>query len=140
MGEKPEWLIRFVDDVCKCLHAIDENPPIGCHVTRTVDLWELTLFISPTEVIGGERDGERLPCLYVMDVLQLLPVFDVVETASWQPLPLGEQDDLRSHFAVVGEYEGHSIWLRILSEAPELIPPGRFFDHHSDNIVDGWIQ
>jgi len=138
MTVRPNWLEEFVNEVCVHLHAVDDAPSLGCHASQADDLWEVTLFFSPTETIGGVRDGERTPCLYLVDVMTLLQVFETVDTASWQPLPLGPEDDLKSHFAIVGTYAGHPVWLRVLAETPEQIEPGRFLDHQSGRILNSW--
>ncbi|SFH70165.1 hypothetical protein [Planctomicrobium piriforme] len=138
MPAQPQWLSEFVEGVCGCLHAVEELPPIGCHYIHADQTWEVSIFISPTELVGGEHDGERLSCLYVVDVVDLMHVFDVVESASWQPLALNETDELKSHLAVSGYFQGNSIWLRILAETPERYDPGRFIDLNSGRIVDTW--
>ncbi|HWL10569.1 MAG TPA: hypothetical protein VNQ76_19340 [Planctomicrobium sp.] len=138
MAARPDWLEQFVEDVCGSLHAVDESSSMGCHYQEAEDLWEVTLFFSPIEVVGGEHDGLRQSCLYLVDTMSLLKVFSSIDSASWQPLSFGSEDDLKSHFAIVGVYQGQTIWLRVLAEAPEQIEPGRYLDHSTGRIIDTW--
>ncbi|WP_437203940.1 hypothetical protein [Planctomicrobium sp. SH664] len=138
MSGHPPWLDRFTQRAVECLHAVEEAPSIGCHVFQDGEIWEVSLFLSPTEIVGGEHDGERLTSLFVADVMELVHIFDTVASASWQPHPLTPQDDLRSHLALVGEFEGHIVWLRILGESPEQFGVGRIADFHGRSVVDTW--
>lgn len=138
MAARPKWISQFVSEVCSSLHSSDGIPTVGCHVAEAEEMWEVTVFFSPTEILGGEHDGSRNPYLYIMDALSLIDVFDAVESASWQPMQLDADDDLRNHFAVIGAYRGHLVWLRVLAEIPEHFEPGLFFDHNSGRILDSW--
>jgi len=138
MSTRPAWLSDLVQQVCACLHGVEDFPPIGCHVAEIEDCWEVTVFVSPTEIVGGEYDGERLSCLFVVDTLQLLQIFDGVESASWQPHVMSDLDDLGSHMAVIGDFSGHSVWLRILAETPERYPVGRQLDLYGKRFIDSW--
>jgi hypothetical protein len=113
-------------------------PPIGCHYIRERDAWEVTLFISPTEIVGGQHDGERISCLFLVDIVELLQVFDVVESASWQPHQVNEADELRSHVSVTGFSNGHMIWLRVLAESPERYDSGRYVNVIDQRLLDTW--
>jgi len=140
MSEQPVWLKEFVDQACGCLCAIEEMPPMGCHVALEMDTWEISLFVSPTEIIGGRHDGERLACLFAVDLIELLQVFDVVESAGWQPLQQNEQDELRNHISVEGFVNGNRIWLRILGEMPDRYAPGYYLNIFDQNFLDTWNQ
>ena len=81
MPEQPDWLKTLTDEICRGLHAVDTLPPIGCHVCNADDIWEISLFVSPTEIVGGEHDGERVSSMFLVDTLVILELFDVVESA-----------------------------------------------------------
>lgn len=138
MPGQHSWLERLTDRVCACLHAVDQMPPIGCHYCVDHQTWEVSLFLSPTEIIGGQHDGERISCLYMLDMLELLHIFDVVESATWQPHQLNDQDELRAHVAVTGYFEGRQVWLRILADAPERFAPGRYANLLEQKMLDTW--
>jgi len=140
MSEQPIWLKEFVARACGCLCAIEELPPIGCHVALEHETWEVSLFVSPTEIIGGPHDGERLACLFAVDLIELLQVFDVIESAGWQPLQQNEQDELRNHISVEGFVNGKRVWLRILGEMPDRYAPGQYLNVFDQNFLDTWNQ
>lgn len=138
MSDQPEWLRQFADNVCACLIPIEAMPPIGCHVARVGDCWEITLFISPTEIVGGQYDGERIPSLFVLDSLEVQHLFDVVDSASWQPHPVNELDELGAHFSVTGYVQGNLVWLRILGEVPQRFESGRFANLLEQRFMETW--
>ncbi|WP_437190627.1 hypothetical protein [Planctomicrobium sp. SH527] len=138
MDLQPKWLEEFVETACSALHAVDEMAPIGCHYACVDNVWEVSLFFSSTEVVGGNKNGTSDPCLFVLDVVRLLHIFDAVESASWQPFQIDNEDDLKCHFAVVGSYRKSQIWLRVLAEMPAGIEPGRFLDASQGIIHEVW--
>lgn len=139
MSKQPTWLKEFANRACACLHALEEMPPIGCHVAVEEATWEVSLFVSSTEIVGGRHDGERLACLFVVDLAALFQLFDMVESASWQPHPFNEQDELRNHVSVEGYVEGHHVGLRILADLPDRFAPGRYLNLHDQNFLDTWL-
>lgn len=138
MPAPPAWLKRFTDDVCGCLHAIEAHSPIGCHYFENAERIEISLFVSPAEIVGGPHDGERLPGLFVLDALELMHLFDVVESVQWQPHPVSDQDELGAHLAVAGVVAGHRVTLQILSETPERFAPGLFANVLEQRLHDTW--
>lgn len=138
MLEQPAWLQDFTEKVCGCLHLLEGTPPIGCHVARVDDCWEVSLFVSPTEIVGGQHDGERLPCLFVLDALEVQHLFDVVDSVTWQPHALNDLDELASHLSVLGYVGGRQVWLRILGETPERFEAGRVANIHEQRILEKW--
>lgn len=138
MDLQPKWLEEFVETACGALHAVSDLAPIGCHYACIEGVWEVSLFFSPTEIVGGEKSGVRNSCLFVLDVMRLLHVFDVVESASWQPFQIDDSDDLKCHFAVAGTYQDSQVWLRVLAEMPSEIEPGRFLDASQGVIHEVW--
>lgn len=138
MPEQPDWLKTLTDEICRGLHAVDTLPPIGCHVCNADDIWEISLFVSPTEIVGGEHDGERVSSMFLVDTLVILELFDVVESAVWQPHQMDADDELRAHFAVTGVYQGRQICLRLLADTPERFAPGRYANLFEKRIMETW--
>ena len=109
--------------------------PLGCHVCEAEEAWEVTLFVSRTEVLGGEFDGEIVPGRFVADVVGILSVLDQVETCWWQPQSAGSDDDLGPHLSIEGRHAGHAVWVRVTSEQPMPIESGRVA-----NVLNGVIE
>ncbi len=138
MSPEPGWLKRLTGCVCETLSPIANSAPIGCHYHPVGDTWEVSLFFSPTEIIGGEFDGQRIACLFVADVLELIHVFDVVEQMSWQPMPVDENDEVGAHLAVTGYFEGKRILFRVLATTPDQFAAGLFANLHERKFIDTW--
>jgi hypothetical protein len=132
----PDWLRDLVEELTACLEPVDPRAPLGCHLCHTdEEVWEITLFVSRTEVLGGEYDGEQVPGRFVLDVTALVRVVDDVENCWWQPLPASADDDLGPHLSIVGRHAGHEVWVRITAEQPESIESGRVA-----NVLTGVIE
>lgn len=51
----PDWLAAFANAVASRIHSHDVLllAPLGCHYQLIENIWEVTIFASKTEVIGG---------------------------------------------------------------------------------------
>ena len=56
----PSWLRWFVNDAVRGIMHQADSAPVGCHFyyDGENDLWEVTLFIGRSEVLGGAHDGK----------------------------------------------------------------------------------
>jgi hypothetical protein len=124
----------------RLLRAVDLLSPVGCHYYRNQarDQWEVTLFASSTEVIGGRYDGRITASKFCLDLRELLGLFDDVTGFQWQALPLGPEDELGPHISLEGRYEGRSVWLRILATAPPRFETGRCLNARDLRLDDVW--
>jgi hypothetical protein len=115
-------------------------PPLGCHTYFDEELgqWEVTLFASRTEIIGGPEDGTLCDATFAVDLRDLLPLLDDVESFYWQANPLGDEDELGPHVAIEGAYRGQPVWLRIVAIAPDRFEAGRHVRIHERRIEDLW--
>ena len=127
MDVRPAWLLRLTNRVVGCLHVVDEPRGIGCHVAEHEGIWEVTLFLEDAELVGGANDGTPVPCRFQVDLEMVRRLFTRIERFSWQPCPMGPDDDLGANLSVEGSYGGRSVWLRVLARAP------RMNDHSSEN-------
>ena len=118
----PEWLADLANQIASRIEPIDELAAVSCHFSDAGDCWEISLFIAATEQIGGANDGQRLHSRFAFDLLDATSVLDVVEQFYWQPLTIGLGDEVGPHIAIIGQYEGRAVWIRVLSE------PGERFD------------
>jgi len=120
------------------MHAHDVLAPIGCHYHQEDDVWEVTLFASRTEVVGGEKDGLRFPSRFILDVKGLIELFSSVEAVEWQALPQGTDDEIGANLAVLGTYCGEHVCLRIPAEAPQRFDVGRVANVYEMRFVNIW--
>lgn len=138
MVSPPDWLKSFVNAVTANIHSHDVLSPLGCHFQQVENVWEVTVFASRTEVVGGPQDGLNCESGFSVDVDGLRKLFSDVEAFSWQAQPLGPNDDLGSHLAVEGTYETRQIWLRITATAPQIFGVGRRALVNQERFEDIW--
>uniref|UniRef100_A0A7C2P1P9 Uncharacterized protein n=1 Tax=Schlesneria paludicola TaxID=360056 RepID=A0A7C2P1P9_9PLAN len=138
MSVPPAWLQDFADAVAGHLHAVDVLSPLGCHFHQSDDLWEITVFASSTELVGGSRDGQGRVSRFQVDLLGLSQLFDDIQDFHWQAQGLGPQDDLGPHVSIVGRCRGQSVWLRVPAMAPKAFPPGRLAHVHQQSWEEVW--
>jgi hypothetical protein len=125
MGAPPEWLSHFANAVTGNILSHDVLPPLGCHFSYSKNIWEVTVFASRTEIVGGPEDGHSTDARLYVDVKQVLDLFSQIEQISWQTQPLGPYDELGSHLSIAGTHDGYPVWLRITAVAPERFEAGR---------------
>jgi hypothetical protein len=134
----PPWLEELARSVTHCMHAVDAMAPVGCHYHREDETWEVTIFASMTEVVGGQQDGLRFPCCFVLDVGGLIALFADVESVRWQSLRQEADDEVGAHLAIEGTYQGARLLLRIPAEAPSRFEAGRKANVYEMRIVNVW--
>jgi len=125
MVSPPDWLSLFVNAATLNLHSYDVLSPLGCHFQQVKGIWEVTLFASRTEIVGGSEDGGTSHSPFDVDLKSVLGLFSRVDAICWQTQPLGRNDELGAHLSIEGLYEDKQVWLRITSTAPERFEAGR---------------
>jgi hypothetical protein len=123
-------------------HSEERLAPVGCHFHPHAEAsrvqWEVTFFVSSTEVFGGAWDGQRAVSRFLLDLRELMEAFDVVESVYWQAQTMAEDDQLGPHVGVEGQFQGQSIWLRVTAQPPEQFEAGRKVDLCASEMVDRW--
>jgi hypothetical protein len=134
----PHWLRDFANSVALRMTPMDLMSPLGCHIYRAEGVWEVTLFASSTEIVGGNHDGVRRPSKFSVDLHGVCELFTEVTAFNWQALSLGPDDELGAHISIEGNYNGHDIWLRVLSKAPRRFEPGRQSMVYQLSLEETW--
>ena len=136
----PAWLRWFVNDAIRGIVDRQVAAPVGCHYFRdTVEqVWEISLFLSSTEVHGGALDGTHVPGGLQIDVMQVAEAFDHAPAVHWQSEKFASDDELGNHLSFEGVARGVKVWLRILQSAPEWAGPGRLVFAESGKVEDIW--
>lgn len=125
MVSPPDWLALFVNAVTEHIHSHDLLSPLGCHFHEGPNLWEVTVFASRTEIVGGSEDGRLTNSCFTVDVTRLLPLFSTVSAVEWQAQSLGRYDELGPHLSIEGIHLNYRVSLRITAAAPERFGAGR---------------
>ncbi|WP_417850684.1 hypothetical protein [Thalassoglobus sp.] len=140
MSPPPIWASLLVEKVCRSVQIFEEDSPIGCHYYCGEESHEISIFVSPTEIVGGPNDGHRIQARFVVDIVELMKHFDVLDAVTWQSQVVDETDDLGPHLSVTGEYLGEQVWVRILGNTPEQFLPGRIADFEERRFVNIWDE
>ena len=136
----PAWLRWFVNDTVRGIVDRQVTAPIGCHFffEPEASVWEVSLFVSRTEVCGGPADGKQVPSGLQIDIAAVCAAFDSAPAVYWQAEKLSHDDDLGNHLSFEGTARGFNVWLRILQNPPDWAGPGRLVHASSGNIEDVW--
>jgi len=136
----PAWLRWFSNDAARGIIADEYHAPIGCHfyLDSETSEWEVTIFVSATEVVGGPMDGRNLPLQVQLNIVHVISLFDETPTVYWQSDSVADDDELAQHISFEGKARGHKLWLRILKESPEGTGPGRLLHAQSGEIEVLW--
>ena len=125
MPSPPEWLQQFADAVALQMNPVDLLAPVGCHFCLVDETWEITLFVSSTQIVGGKKDGVFRHSRFNVDLQSVTDLFSDVRKMSWQALPMAADDELGPHLSMEGSCGRNPVWLRILSRAPKRFEVGR---------------
>lgn len=141
-AQPPRWLGELAELATRAFHSESRLAPVGCHFHKNEEAespqWEVTLFISSTEIYGGALDGQCAFSRFMVDLRELMSVFDVVESFYWQAQTMSEDDQLGPHVGIEGMFQGQSIWLRITAQPPSSFEPGRLFDQFANGLQNRW--
>lgn len=77
-------------------------------------MWEVDVYPTPVEFVGGDVDGEVGSPGFSMDLEALLSAFDRVDGLRWSVHHHLDGPEV----LIVGLFEGHEVYLRLLAEAP----------------------
>lgn len=113
-------------------------PPLGCHYHQCESGWEISIFPSQTEIVGGPKDGRQIAARFRMNVLSVAQLFSQVEELTWQSKAVNEDDQLSNHVAIAGLVEGVPVAVRVLKTAPACFDPGRKVLVNNGSLIETW--
>jgi hypothetical protein len=136
----PAWLRWLSNDAARGIVANECHAPIGCHFFQNPDNgeWEVSIFVTSTEIVGGQMDGKRLPLQLQLNIGHVMGLFDTPPKVFWQSDPISQDDELAQHISFEGTAGGHCLWLRVLKESPQGTGPGRLLHAHSGELENLW--
>jgi len=125
-GEETDWLDGLLEAVVNCVEADSPMGPFGLRYSQEDDFWEVSIYPTAVELMGGAHDGEIVAPGFSLDLEGLRALFDTVVACSWNALGLNYPEG--PHLSIEGVYQGHEIWLQVLAQSPEDEEPGLKFD------------
>jgi len=124
--EDDDWLDTLLEEIGGCLEAESLMGPLGVRYREEEGCWELWVYPTPVEVVGGRHDGEVVVPGFSLDLELLRACFDSVVAVHWNALGLNCPEG--PHVALDGIFQGREIYLQVLACVPEGEAPGWKFD------------
>jgi hypothetical protein len=121
-----DWLEGLLDAVAECVEADSPLGPLGLRYAEEDGCWEVTIYPTPVELVGGAHDGEVVAPGFTLDLEQLRAAFDSIVALGWNALGLNDPEG--PHVHVEGVYQGRELFLQVLAQAPDDEEPGLKMD------------
>jgi hypothetical protein len=100
--------------------------PLGLRYREEEGFWEVWIYPTPVELVGGRHDGEVVVPGFSLDLEQLHECFESVVAFHWNALGLNYSEG--PHVAIEGIFQGCEVYLQVLAYAPEGEEPGLKLD------------
>ena len=100
--------------------------PLAFRYGEEDGFWEVILYPTPVELVGGASDGEVVQPGFTLDLEGLRSAFEQIDALSWNSLGFGDSEG--PYVAIEGKVQGHTVYLQILAYAPEDEEPGMKLD------------
>ena len=123
MSYQPAWMESIIDVVANCMEPHGELA-LGYRWRNEDDYWEIWVYPTPAELVGGAADGTVVSPGFSLDVQGVSTSFEELEAVQWRAQPFGPHDQDGEHLSFEGVYDGHDVWLLVLSQAPDDEEPG----------------
>ena len=101
----PAWMENLVEVISECVEAQSPMGPLGYRYLAQGDPWELMVYPTPVELVGGADDGAVVNPGFSLDLQALLAHFDRVEAFQWYPSGLGPYDTEGPCVSIEGLYQ-----------------------------------
>jgi hypothetical protein len=125
-AEDDNWLALLHEAVSACVEAESPMGPLGLRYREEEGFWEVWIYPTPVELMGGRHDGEVVVPGFTLDLDRLRASFDSVVAFGWNALGLNHSEG--PHISVEGIFQGREVYLQVLAQAPEDEEPGMKFD------------
>jgi hypothetical protein len=120
------WLNTLREAVGGCVGADSPMGPLGLRYREEEGLWEVWLYPTPVELVGGRHDGAVVVPGFSLDLEQLRECFEAVVALSWDALGLNCPEG--PHVAIEGVFLSREVCLQVLASAPAGEEPGLRLD------------
>jgi len=121
-NEEDDWLGELLDTVAACVAADSPMGPLGLRYREEEGFWEIWIYPTPVELVGGRHDGEVVVPGFSLDLEQLRGEFDSIAALGWNSLGLNLPEG--PYIFAEGLFQGHEVYLQVLAYAPEGEEPG----------------
>ena len=126
---RPEWLPLFIGQAASLFEPLCSVGRVGydCHADERG--WRVCLYLGTTEIIGGPKDGQIEHASFMIDVKQLVAMFQQIHRFEWYSLS-NQNDDrfndaTRSLLTIHGDTcDGNFVQLELFASPPRYVEPG----------------
>src|SRR5262249_47209820 len=101
-SEGPAWLDELVEARAARPAAHGPMGPLGVRYGEEEGCWELVVYPTPVELLGGAHDGAVVAPGFTLDLEGLRAAFDRVDDFGWDALGLHDAEG--PHIRVEGAY------------------------------------
>ncbi|MEZ6129279.1 MAG: hypothetical protein R3C59_11395 [Planctomycetaceae bacterium] len=136
---RPDWLRHFIKKAAALFEPLTTVGRVGYDCQADERGWNVCLYLGTTEIIGGPKDGQIEHAGFVIDLKQLMTIFQNVQRFEWYSIS-NKNDDrfeepIRSVMKITGQTEdGHFVQLELLASPPRFVGPG-LRQQHNDNSL-----
>ena len=116
------WLHWLLQAVAECMTADSPMGPLGYRYSEEEGFWEVDIYPTSVELVGGAVDGEVVAPGFTLDVTELRSAFERIDSMAWHSL--GFPHDEGPRFVVEGVCQSRSVLLQVLAYAPDDEEPG----------------
>lgn len=124
--DEDDWLDMLHDAVSACVEADSPMGPLGLRYWEADGVYEVWMYPTPVELMGGRHDGEVVVPGFSLDLDGLREAFESVAAFGWNALGLHHTEG--PHVYVEGVFAGREVYLQVLAYAPEGEEPGLKLD------------
>jgi hypothetical protein len=111
------WIENLMEHVAANMEADSVQGPLGYRYGEEDGFWEVIVYPTPVELIGGAVDGEVVAPGFTLDLERLRSGFDHIIDCCWNALGMIPSEG--PYLAIEGKFQGHDLFLRILAYAPD---------------------
>jgi len=136
MSEIPDWIDPLAELVAGFLTSTSQLGPLGIRFREEEPgTWEVVIYPTPVELIGGAADGATFAPAFTVDVEGLRKEFEPVRKCGVSSH--GIYEDESGYFWIEGKWNNLPMTLRILLAPPENEAPGSKLDMNRREEDDG---
>lgn len=115
--EQDDWLDILRDAVAACIEVASPMGPMGLRYTEEEGFWQVFVFPTPVELVGGAQDGAVVEPGFSLDLEQLRDAFESIVAFGWNAQGLTSYEGPYVH--IEGFFQGREVYLQILAYPPE---------------------
>ena len=122
-GETPFlWVKLLVESVAEHITADSPMGPLGYRYGEEEGFWQVEVYPTPVELVGGAVDGEVVAPGFSLDLEGLRSAFEEITDLGWHSLGFAHAEG--PHIWIEGVFHGQEVFLQALAYAPDDEEPG----------------